>query len=128
MTERVASLEEVYVARTPRSRELFERASNYTSGPIKGAYFYPPYPLGMERGQGCYLYDLDGHRYVDFANHHTAQILGHNHPKVMEAVKVQMARGVAVGAPMGVEAEIAAVLAKRRVRVRDVRGELENGS
>ncbi len=121
MPEQIASLEEVYAARTPRSRELFERASNYTSGPIKGAYFYPPYPLAMERGEGCYLYDLDGHQYVDFANHHTAQILGHNHPKVMEAVKAQMARGVALGAPMGVEAEIAEEMCRRVASVDAIR-------
>ena len=121
MTEKVASLTEAYVERTPRSRELFERASNYTSGPIKGAYFYPPYPLGMDRGEGCYLYDLEGNRYVDFANHHTAQILGHNHPTVMEAVKAQMARGIAVGAPMGVEAEIAEEMCRRVASVDAIR-------
>ncbi len=121
MTQKLASLEEAYVERTSRSRELFERASHYTSGPIKGAYFYPPYPLGMERGEGCYLYDLDGHRYVDFANHHTAQILGHNHPKVMEAIRAQMLRGLAVGAPMGVEAEIAEEMCRRVASVDAIR-------
>jgi glutamate-1-semialdehyde 2,1-aminomutase len=75
----------------------------------------------MDRGEGCYLYDLEGNRYVDFANHHTAQILGHNHPTVMEAVKAQMARGIAVGAPMGVEAEIAEEMCRRVASVDAIR-------
>ena len=55
-------------------------------GGAKGAYFYKPYPLTIARGEGVYLYDVDGRRYVDFANHHTAQVLGHRHPAVDEAV------------------------------------------
>ena len=57
----------------------------------------------MSRGEGCCLYDLEGQQYVDFANHHTAQILGHNHPAVIEAVHGQLERGIALGAPVGVE-------------------------
>ena len=67
----------------------------------------------MERGDGAYLFDVDGNRYADFANHHTGQILGHNHPAVMAAVQAQLQRGVAVGAPMGHETEVCAELCSR---------------
>ena len=70
-------------------------------GGVKGAYFYRPYPLTIERGEGCYLYDLDGRKLVDFNNHHTAQVLGHNHPAVVAAVQAQVSRGIALSAPCG---------------------------
>ena len=113
MTTTAVSIEESYRANTPRSLELFEKTRPLTAGPVKGAYFYPPYPLTMERGEGCYLYDVDGRRYVDCANHHTGQILGHNHPAVMEAVQEQMQRGIALGAPTGIETDIAAEMCRR---------------
>ena len=69
------SVEDRFRAASPRSRERFERVRLLMAGAAKGAYFYPPYPLTMERGEGCHLYDLDGRRFVDFACHHTSQIL-----------------------------------------------------
>jgi len=82
-------------------------------GVAKGAYYYAPYPITIERAQGCHIYDLDGNQYVDFANHHTTQILGHNHPSIIRAVERQLERGIAVGAPMGNETALAEMLCQR---------------
>ena len=82
-------------------------------GGAKGAYFYPPYPLTMERGEGCHLVDVDGRRFVDFNNHHTAQILGHNHTAIRDAVQNQLQRGIVLGAAVGVEAELAEEMCRR---------------
>ena len=101
MPEVTPSLEEIYQTRTPQSREFFERGALFTSGPAKGAYFFHPYPLTMANSESCYLEDVDGRRYLDFANHHTTQILGHNHPSVIEAVQNQLQQGIALGAPTG---------------------------
>ena len=92
-------LEARYRRATPRSRALFEQGRSYTAGAAKGAYYYPPYPLTMARGQGCHLWDVDGRRYVDCANHHTAQVLGHGNERVEAAVREQMQKGIALGAP-----------------------------
>ena len=121
MTQSVATIADSYRARTPRSREMYEGGTSYTAGPAKGAYYYPPYPLAMERGEGCYLWDVDGNKYLDCANHHTAQVLGHNHPRVMEAVRAQMSRGLALGAPMGPEADIAEEMCRRVDSVERIR-------
>ena len=107
------ALEERYRAGSERSRESFERAKLVMPGGAKGAYFYPPYPLTMERGDGCYVDDVDGNRYLDFNNHHTAQILGHNHASVVEAVRKQLPRGIVLGAPMGIEADLAEEMCRR---------------
>lgn len=121
MNESIVAFEERYRTGSPRSRASFERACAVMPGGAKGAYFHPPYSLTMERGEGCYLYDVDGRRFVDFANHHTAQILGHQHPSVMDAVRAQLARGIALGAPVGVETELAEELCRRVASVEHIR-------
>ena len=113
MTEHAISVEEEYRRCTPHSADAFRRAAPLTAGPAKGAYFFQPYPLTMARAQGCTLEDIDGRRYLDFANHHSTQILGHNHPKVMEAVRAQLEQGIALGAPTGIETDMAAEMCRR---------------
>ena len=109
----MSTTEERYVAHTPQSRASFERACAHMPGGVKGVYFYQPYPLTMVRAEGCYLEDADGRRLVDCVNHHTALILGHNHPAVMAAVQEQLAKGIVFSAPCGVEAEMAEELCSR---------------
>ena len=113
MTEHAISVEEEYRRCTPHSADAFRRAAPLTAGPAKGAYFFQPYPLTMARAQECTLEDIDGRRYLDFANHHSTQILGHNHPKVMEAVRAQLEQGIALGAPTGIETDMAAEMCRR---------------
>ena len=121
MLEGIATINKSYLKRTVRSRELFEQGSVYTSGPAKGAYYYSPYPITMEKGEGCHLWDVDGNRYLDCANHHTAQVLGHNHPQVIEAIQAQIPKGFALGAPVGIEAEIAREMCRRVASVERIR-------
>ena len=102
-----------YRQATPRSRALFEAGRDYNAGAAKGAYFYPPYPLAMARGEGCYLWDVDGRKYLDCANHHTAQILGHRNERVEAAVHEQLQKGIALGAPTGIETAIAKEMCRR---------------
>ena len=113
IAEESSALEEVYRVASPRSKAYFEYAQSVMPGGVKGAYYYRPYPLSMERGDGCYLYDVDSRRYIDFANHHTAQILGHNNPAVNSAVEAQVKRGIALGAPTGIEVELAEEMCRR---------------
>jgi glutamate-1-semialdehyde 2,1-aminomutase len=90
-------------------------------GLIKGAYWSPPHPVYVDRAEGCYFWDLDGREYVDFANHHTAMILGHSHPDVVEAVQNEVKRGFGLGGPTTLEAEMAEELAKRFPSIDEVR-------
>lgn len=112
-TARKLTQEAIYRDRTPGSREAFKRAGSVMPGVAKGAYYYAPYPVTIARAEGCHLYDVDGNRYVDFANHHTTQILGHQHPAVVQAVERQLAQGIAVAAPMGIETALAEALCRR---------------
>ena len=104
---------DTYRENSPNSAAAFERARKVLPGGVKGAYYFDPYPLTVSRGEGCYLYDVDGRRYVDFNNHHTAQILGHNHPAVRQAIEEQVSKGVALSAPTGAETKLAEEMCNR---------------
>lgn len=111
--DQLSSIEESYRAGSPRSLEHFERARAVMPGGVKGVYFYQPYPLTMERGEGCYLYDADGRRFVDCVSHHTAMVLGNSHPAVVEAVTAQLQRGIVFSAPTGREVLLAEEMQRR---------------
>lgn len=121
LSQDLTAIESLYRRESPRSREQFDRDRTYMPGGAKGAYFYKPYPLTMQRGEGCYLYDLDERQFVDFANHHTTQILGHNHPTVMAAIQEQLTRGIALGAPTGMETLLAEELCHRVATLERIR-------
>ena len=116
-----SELEQRYIASSPRSRQMFEQASGVMPGAAKGAYHHKPYPLSMDRGEGCHVWDVDGRRFADFANHHTGQIIGHRNPNVMAAIEEQLTKGIVLGAPVGVEADLAAEICRRVPSVESVR-------
>ena len=117
----IEAIEERYRALTPTSMQLFEEGREVNAGPSKGAYYYPPYPLTFRRGSGIDLEDMDGRTYVDFGNHHTAQVLGHNHPAVVIAVRSQLSDGIALGGPTGGETKIAQHMCDRVASVERIR-------
>ena len=121
MEQTATTIEATYATESPSSREQFDRDCESMPGGAKGAYYYAPYPLTMQRGEGCYLYDIDERRRVDFANHHTGQILGHNNPAVNAAVQAQLTRGIALGAPTGNEAALAKEMCSRVTSVERMR-------
>jgi glutamate-1-semialdehyde 2,1-aminomutase len=89
-----ARIEEVYRRRTPRSQQAMERARRYmVRGITRGWGYHRPYPIVGARGEGPYLFDLDGNRYVDLANNGLSLIHGHAFPPVVEALKVAVERG-----------------------------------
>jgi len=67
-------------------------------------------PIFFERGQGAYLFDLDGNRYLDYIGSWGPMILGHAHPKVVEALQAAVGRGTSFGAPTLAENQLAELL------------------
>jgi glutamate-1-semialdehyde aminotransferase len=75
-----------YEAHSPKSRALYERArSVLPGGTTRTSVFYAPYPLYIERGEGCRVWDADGRERVDFNGNATSQVHGHGNPDVIEA-------------------------------------------
>ena len=115
-------LEEEIRRATPRSLAQWERGqATMPGGVIKGAYSMTPHPIYVERAEECYLWDIDGRRYVDFTNHHTAMVLGHSPPTVIEALNEAVASGLGFGAPSTLEAEMSEEIVKRFPSIEKVR-------
>jgi len=57
-----------------------------------GAHNYHPLDVVVERGEGVYLWDVDGQRYMDFLSAYSAVNQGHNHPRIAEALIAQARR------------------------------------
>lgn len=64
-------------------------------------------PLFIERGEGPYLYDIDGNQLLDYVGSWGPHILGHRHPKVMAALEEALKIGTSFGAPTRLETEMA---------------------
>ncbi|NQU20820.1 MAG: glutamate-1-semialdehyde 2,1-aminomutase, partial [Candidatus Nealsonbacteria bacterium] len=64
-------------------------------------------PIFFERGEGAYLFDIDGNRYIDYIGSWGPMILGHGHPRVLEALEAAVRRGTSFGAPTLAENELA---------------------
>ncbi|MDI6857249.1 MAG: glutamate-1-semialdehyde 2,1-aminomutase [Dehalococcoidia bacterium] len=94
-----------------RSREIFDRSQRYMPGgvnsPVRAFRAVGGEPLVIARGEGPYLDDVDGNRYVDYACSWGPLILGHAHPAVVEAVQQAAERGTSYGAPTEAELELA---------------------
>jgi glutamate-1-semialdehyde 2,1-aminomutase len=89
-----ATVEETYLRRTPRSARAMEQARRYmVRGITRGWGYHRPYPIVAERGEGPYLIDLDGNRYVDLANNGLSLIHGHAFPPVVAALHEALERG-----------------------------------
>ena len=78
-------------------------------------------PLIIERGEGPYLYDLDGNRLIDYVGSWGPQILGHRHPGVMEAIEGALRMGTSFGAPTRLETELAELVVEAVPSIEKVR-------
>jgi len=97
--------------RNEKSRALFERAQSLVPGgvnsPVRAFKAVGGTPFFVARGEGCYLWDVDGNRFVDFVCSWGPLILGHAHPEVVAAVKEAVERGTTYGAPTELEVALA---------------------
>jgi glutamate-1-semialdehyde 2,1-aminomutase len=99
-----------------RSRTAFARACQLIPGgvnsPARAFGGVGGDPIFIERGEGAYLYDVDGNRYLDYVASWGPLILGHAHPRVMAAVDETMRRGLTFGAPTEIESQLAEAITK----------------
>jgi glutamate-1-semialdehyde 2,1-aminomutase len=88
-----------YEAKTPTSKKLHTQASEFLpGGDTRAAIYFTPYPIYMERGDGCLISDYDGNTYLDFHNNYTSLIHGHNHGPTVRATQEQLVKGTVLGA------------------------------
>jgi glutamate-1-semialdehyde 2,1-aminomutase len=78
-------------------------------------------PIFIERGEGPYVWDVDGNRYIDWVSSWGPLILGHADPVVVEAVSTAAGRGTSFGAPTAGEVDLAAEVVERFASVEMIR-------
>jgi glutamate-1-semialdehyde 2,1-aminomutase len=109
-----ADPEATYRSTTPGSRALHEKAvAVMPGGTTRTTTYFDPYPLYIDRGEGCRVWDADGTERIDMIGNYTAMILGHAHPKVVEAIARQAARGTGFAAANPIEVKLAEILCER---------------
>jgi len=89
--------------REATNEALFERARKVIPGgvnsPVRAFKSVGGVPYFVQRAAGAYVWDVEGTRYLDYVQSYGASILGHAHPKVVEAVSSAAADGTSYGAP-----------------------------
>lgn len=117
-----SAIQDQYEARTPQSGAAFERAKSVLAGGTsRQTSFWLPYPLTLERGEGAFVFDADGHRYIDLINNFTALIHGHCYPPAQEALARQIKDGVLWSANNHSQSELAEEICGRIASVERVR-------
>ena len=99
-----------------KSLELFKEAELLMPGgvnsPVRAFKNINGNPIFFEKAKGAYLYDADGNEYIDYIGSWGPMIMGHSHPKIVEAVKNQVELGTSYGAPTGLESDVAKLIKK----------------
>lgn len=94
-----------------RSEQLFAIAQQVIPGgvnsPVRAFRSVGGTPRFIARGQGAYVWDVDGNRYIDYVLSWGPLVLGHAHPTVVAALQEAVARGTSYGAPTELEVELA---------------------
>jgi glutamate-1-semialdehyde 2,1-aminomutase len=105
---------ELYLARNTLSLARYlEATTAMPGGNTRSVLHYAPFPLAMARGQGCRLWDADGHEYIDFLGDYSAGLYGHSHPAIRAAVDAALDAGISLGAPNMAEARFARAICER---------------
>jgi len=97
-----------------KSQQLFQQARQHIPGgvnsPVRAFKGVGGTPVFFIRGEGPYLFDADGRRYVDYVGSWGPMIAGHCHPAVVKAVQETAAHGLGFGAPTEIETRMADLL------------------
>ena len=94
-----------------RSTTLFNEAKDFIPGgvnsPVRAFNGVGGDPIFFDHGEGAYLYDVDGNKYIDYVGSWGPMILGHANPIIIDAVKAVLDKGLGFGAPTEIETSLA---------------------
>src|SRR5450631_4224870 len=94
----LAEAEVQFVAANPKSQARAEAAMrSMPGGNTRTVLHFSPYPVTLAGGEGCYVTDIDGHRYADFLSEFTAGLFGHSDPRIIAKLKSVLDQGIALG-------------------------------
>lgn len=111
--------------RYQKSQELFARAQQLIPGgvnsPVRAFKSVGTQPIFIERAAGSKITDVDGNDYIDYVGSWGPMILGHCHPKVVEAIQQAATKGASFGAPTALETELAELVNQAYPNIEKVR-------
>jgi len=97
-----------------KSRRLFESAVKIIPGgvnsPVRACRAVGADPVFIDHADGCMLFDADGNGYIDYVGSWGPMILGHRHPRVIEALSEILEKGTSFGAPTELEINLAEMI------------------
>src|ERR1700693_6112070 len=94
VAELIAGEEEKFRRARPRSKQLWTEAREVMPRGVPSSFQdAAPQPIFMEKGKGSRVWDVDGNEYVEFHNGLGVMVVGHAHPKIVDAVTPPMAPG-----------------------------------
>ena len=110
----VTAATETFRAANPKSLAQHCAATEVMpGGNTRTVLYHDPFPLTIARGDGCRLWDLDGHEYIDMLGEFTAGIFGHTNQVIRSAVISALERGIDLAGHTVAEAELARVICDR---------------
>ena len=95
---------------TRKSEQLYEEAKKYLpSGASSNVrvHMHEPSPIIFSKGRGPRVWDVDGNKYIDYLMAYGALILGHRHPRIINAIEQQLQEGIMFGTTTEPEIELA---------------------
>ena len=108
-----------------KSAALYEKSKTYFPGgvnsPVRAFKSVYGTPLFIEKGDGPYIWDADGNKFIDFCGSWGPLILGHNNAKIREKVAEVMQNGMSFGAPTALENELAELIISNNRFVEKIR-------
>jgi glutamate-1-semialdehyde 2,1-aminomutase len=106
----VAALDEKHA----RSLAYRDEAKVHLPGGVSSSWqMWPPHPIYVDRGLGAHVWDIDGNEYVDYHNGYGVMVMGHAHPKIVEAVQKRVTLGTHFAQPTEDALPVAEQLAER---------------
>jgi glutamate-1-semialdehyde 2,1-aminomutase len=107
-------IEAEFHRRSPQSAERARAAAAVMpGGDTRAAVYHTPYPLTLVRGEGPFVWDVDGCRHVDLIGNYTSLVHGHAYPPIVETMRATVERGTAWAARCESQIELAALLVER---------------
>ena len=107
-------MRQAYIDRNPKSfARQHEACEAMPGGNTRTTLHNAPFPLTVVRGEGCRLWDADGHEYIDVLGEYTAGIYGHSHPVIRAAIDSALNHGWNYAGRNANEAKLAKLVADR---------------
>jgi glutamate-1-semialdehyde 2,1-aminomutase len=124
-TQKLTTADESGVQADAKSSKFFERAKLVIPGgvnsPARACLAVKANPIFIEKADGACLYDVDGREFIDYVGSWGAMVLGHKHPRVMEAIEDAVRLSTSYGAPTLAEVELAELICKLMPSIEMVR-------